>query len=69
MSRQWILVSQEGFETSLQYQENVKIPTQDELGSNEVLVKLHAASLNAREISIPAPKVNEIPGPVYSTAY
>lgn len=59
MSRQWILASQEGFETSLQYQENVKIPSQVELGPNEVLVKLHAASLNYREIQIADPNVSK----------
>jgi NADPH:quinone reductase-like Zn-dependent oxidoreductase len=58
MSRQWILASQEGFEASLQYQENVRIPSPDELGSNEVLVKIRAASLNYRELSIADPKVN-----------
>ena len=58
MSRQWILASQEGFEASLQYQENVKIPSPEELGFNEVLVKIHAVSLNSREISIADPKVN-----------
>lgn len=58
MSRGWILASQEGFEASLQYQENVKIPSPDELGANEVLVKIHAASLNYREIQIA--KVNNL---------
>ena len=60
MSRQWILASQEGFEASLKYQENVRIPSPDELGSNEVLVKIHAASLNYREISIVDLKVNRL---------
>lgn len=59
MSSQWILASQEGFAASLQYQENVRIPSPDELGSNEVLVKIHAASLNYREIQIADPKVNK----------
>jgi hypothetical protein len=58
MSRQWILASQEGFEVSLQYQENVRIPSPDELSSNEVLVKIHAASLNYRELSIADPNVS-----------
>jgi NADPH:quinone reductase-like Zn-dependent oxidoreductase len=58
MSKQWILASQEGFEASLQYQENIRIPSSDELGPNEVLVKLYAASLNYRELSIADPKVN-----------
>jgi NADPH:quinone reductase-like Zn-dependent oxidoreductase len=52
MARQWILNDQQGFETSLKYEDNVPIPSQDELGSNEVLVKLHAASLNYRDLVI-----------------
>ncbi|RSL46760.1 hypothetical protein CEP54_013690 [Fusarium duplospermum] len=55
MARQWILNSQEGFETSLEYQENVHVPSQAELRPNEVLVKLHAASLNYRELVIAGP--------------
>ncbi|KAJ4132395.1 hypothetical protein NW754_015211 [Fusarium falciforme] len=55
MARQWILNSQEGFETSLEYQENVPVPSQAELGSNEVLVKIYAASLNYRELVIAGP--------------
>ncbi|KAK6065526.1 alcohol dehydrogenase [Seiridium cupressi] len=55
MARQWILNSQEGFEISLEYQDNVTISSADELGPNEVLVKLHAASLNYREIVIAGP--------------
>lgn len=57
MARQWVLNSQEGFEISLEYQENVTIPLADELGPNEVLVKMHAASLNYREIVIAGPGV------------
>ncbi|KAH6880379.1 hypothetical protein B0T10DRAFT_581660 [Thelonectria olida] len=55
MARQWILTGQEGFETSLEYHENVKVPLPEELGSNDVLVKLHAASLNYRELVIAGP--------------
>jgi hypothetical protein len=58
MARQWILNSQEGFEVSLEYQEHVNIPSADELGPNEVLVQLHAASLNYREIVIAGPGVS-----------
>lgn len=58
MGRQWILNSQEGFESSLEYQENVPEPTADELGPNEVLVEIHAASLNYREIMIASPNVS-----------
>ena len=57
MARQWILNSQDGFEASLEYQENIKIPTASELAPNEVLVKLHAASLNYRELVIAGPIV------------
>ncbi|KAJ9148194.1 putative Alcohol dehydrogenase [Coniochaeta hoffmannii] len=62
MSRQWILASQEGFENSLQYQENVKIPSPKDIKPNEVLVKIHAASLNYREIQIADP--HGINGPI-----
>ncbi|KAJ4316383.1 hypothetical protein N0V84_007898 [Fusarium piperis] len=55
MARQWTLTSQEGFETSLAYHENVPVPSQAELGPNEVLVKIHAASLNYRELVIAGP--------------
>lgn len=57
MARQWILNSQDGFEASLEYQQNVKIPSASELAPNEVLVKLHAASLNYRELVIAGPMV------------
>lgn len=57
MARQWILNSQNGFETSLEYQENVPIPSADQLGPTDVLVKLHAASLNHRELVIAGPAV------------
>jgi NADPH:quinone reductase-like Zn-dependent oxidoreductase len=60
MSRQWILAGQEGFETSLDFQQNVKIPSHDELASNEVLVKIHAASLNYRDLRIADPSVSEL---------
>lgn len=59
MGRQWILNSQEGFETSLEYQENVLEPTADEIGPNEVLVEIRAASLNYREIMIASPNVHQ----------
>ncbi|KAF5556687.1 alcohol dehydrogenase [Fusarium mexicanum] len=54
MARQWILNDQQGFETSLKYETKVPIPSQDELGPNDVLVKLHAASLNYRDLVIAA---------------
>lgn len=57
MARQWILTGQEGFEKSLELQENVKLPTPDELGPTEVLVALQAASLNYRDLVIAGPVV------------
>ncbi|GJC93190.1 zinc-containing alcohol dehydrogenase [Colletotrichum higginsianum] len=50
MSRRWTLNGQSGFEKCLQYEEN--IPRTSTLASNEVLVELHAASLNYRELAI-----------------
>ena len=60
MSRRWILASQEGFENSLQYQENVKLPSTKDLKHDEVLVRIHAASLNSREIQIADPHVRNL---------
>lgn len=57
MARQWILTGQEGFESSLEYQTDVKIPTAQELGPHDVLVKIEAASLNYRELVIAGPMV------------
>ncbi|KAF7562312.1 hypothetical protein G7046_g1830 [Stylonectria norvegica] len=62
MSRQWVLTKQDGFETSLEYQTNVPIPSTDKLGPHDVLVELHAASLNYREIVIAGP--GGINGPI-----
>jgi NADPH:quinone reductase-like Zn-dependent oxidoreductase len=58
MSRRWILTGQEGFETSLEYQRDVKVPSASELGPKDVLVELHAASLNYRELVIAGPAVS-----------
>jgi NADPH:quinone reductase-like Zn-dependent oxidoreductase len=44
----WVLKDQQGID-SLQLVENHPVPT---LSENDVLVKLHAASLNARDIVI-----------------
>ncbi|KAJ6112045.1 hypothetical protein N7523_008106 [Penicillium sp. IBT 18751x] len=52
MARQWILTGQEGFEKSLEYQEGLDVPSANELGSHDVLVTMHAASLNYRELMI-----------------
>jgi NADPH:quinone reductase-like Zn-dependent oxidoreductase len=57
MARQWILNGQEGFETSLEYQQGVNIPSVHDLKPNEVLVKMYAASLNYRELVIAGPMV------------
>lgn len=57
MARQWILNGQKGFETSLEYQESIKAPLAEDLSPNEVLVKMHAASLNHREIMVASPGV------------
>ncbi|CEL05024.1 hypothetical protein ASPCAL06146 [Aspergillus calidoustus] len=62
MARQWILTGQEGFEKSLEYQDNISIPSVQDLGPHEVLVKLYAASLNYREINIAKP--GSINGPI-----
>lgn len=66
MARQWILNSQDGFETSLEYQQNVPVPSADQLGPTDVLVKMHAASLNYRELVIAGPIVCTILLPVSS---
>ncbi|KAH7134442.1 hypothetical protein EDB81DRAFT_870988 [Dactylonectria macrodidyma] len=62
MARRWALISQEGFETSLKYEESIPIPSADELGPNEVLVKMRAASLNYRDLVIAGP--GGINGPI-----
>ncbi|KAK1983993.1 hypothetical protein LZ30DRAFT_587229 [Colletotrichum cereale] len=50
MVRQWTLNGQSGFDKCLHYAENA--PKSSALGKNEVLVELHAASLNYRELAI-----------------
>ncbi|KAL6231231.1 hypothetical protein BDW75DRAFT_49155 [Aspergillus navahoensis] len=62
MARQWVLTGQEGFETSLEYQQGIKIPSVHDLKPNEVLVKMYAASLNYRELVIAGP--GGINGPI-----
>lgn len=52
MSRSWVLTGQEGFEVSLKYDQNAKVPSAGDLGPNEVLVKMYSASLNYRELVI-----------------
>ncbi|KAH6685834.1 hypothetical protein F5X68DRAFT_135651 [Plectosphaerella plurivora] len=63
MANRWILARQEGFETSLEYEQNVPIPKPSELGANEVLVKMQAASINYRELMISDPNPFSIPIP------
>ncbi|KAL4735126.1 hypothetical protein BDV11DRAFT_196661 [Aspergillus similis] len=55
MARQWVLNGQEGFETSLEDQQGINIPSVHDLKPNEVLVKMYAASLNYRELVIAGP--------------
>ncbi|OOG00433.1 hypothetical protein ASPCADRAFT_37713 [Aspergillus carbonarius ITEM 5010] len=55
MARQWVLTGQEGFEKSLEYQQDIGIPSAHDLGPNEVLVRMYAASLNYRELMIASP--------------
>ena len=57
MARQWVLTGQEGFEKSLEYQQDIGIPSAHDLGPNEVLVRMYAASLNYRELMIASPVV------------
>jgi NADPH:quinone reductase-like Zn-dependent oxidoreductase len=58
MASRWILARQEGFESSLEYQTNVPLPSASELDANQVLVKMQAASINYREIMISNPVVS-----------
>jgi hypothetical protein len=58
MARQWKIIGQEGWEKSLKYETDVRVPSAEELGEMQVLVKLHAASLNYRELMIPAVNVS-----------
>ncbi|KAI0190852.1 putative alcohol dehydrogenase [Astrocystis sublimbata] len=62
MARQWILNSQNGFENSLEYQSDIPVPSHSDLGPKEVLVKMHAASLNYRDLMIATP--GTISGPI-----
>ncbi|PWY94395.1 NAD(P)-binding protein [Aspergillus sclerotioniger CBS 115572] len=55
MARQWVLTGQEGFETSLEYQPDISKPSAHDLGPNEVLVRIYAASLNYRDLKIASP--------------
>lgn len=57
MARQWLLTGQEGFEASLEYDDAAPAPTAAGLGPTDVLVRLHAASLNYREIALADPGV------------
>lgn len=59
MSRRWVLTGQEGFDISLKYEQNIEVPSVDKLGSHEVLVRMHSASLNYRELIIAGPGVNK----------
>ncbi|KAK2044851.1 putative alcohol dehydrogenase [Colletotrichum somersetense] len=50
MVRQWTLNGQDGFNKCLSYEENAQ--KSSTLGEHEVLVELHAASLNYRDLAI-----------------
>ncbi|KAI0502851.1 putative alcohol dehydrogenase [Xylaria bambusicola] len=62
MARQWILNSQNGFENSLEYRKDIRIPSSSDLGPKDVLVKMLAASLNYRDLMIATP--GTIAGPI-----
>ncbi|KAM0342545.1 hypothetical protein ACHAPU_009395 [Fusarium lateritium] len=65
MARQWILESQQGYEVSLRYEDKVEIPPKESLGPTKVLVKLHATSLNYRDIVIAgSPQIGRIDQPI-----
>lgn len=51
-TRQWTVDGKDGFD-SLKFHESAKIP---EMGDHDVLVKIHAASLNYRDLIIPKGK-------------
>ncbi|KAF4993430.1 hypothetical protein FGRMN_6518 [Fusarium graminum] len=65
MASQWILDSQQGYKTSLRYEDNVHIPSKESLRPTDVLVKLYAASLNYRDLVIAgSPKIGCIEQPI-----
>ncbi|KAL2203222.1 NAD(P)-binding protein [Sarocladium strictum] len=55
MARQWTLAGQEGFEKSLQLNENAHFPSAEQLKLDQVLVRIHAASLNYRDVDVASP--------------
>ena len=57
MARQWIIENQRGFLESLQYKTGLPLPKAEQLGEDNVLVALHAASLNYRDLAILNPEV------------
>lgn len=59
MARQWILDDQQGYDLSLRYEDDIPLPSKKALGPNEVLVKLHAASLNYRDVVIAGSPVGQ----------
>ncbi|CAI4215604.1 unnamed protein product [Parascedosporium putredinis] len=60
MARRWVMTNQDGFELSLKLEENLPVP--EDLAENDVLVELHGASLNYRELVI-AKKPGQV-GPI-----
>ena len=67
MASQWILANQDGFEAALEYQQNVLVPSPQQLGQDEVLLELHAASLNYRDLIIAGPVVSHMQGVLRSS--
>ncbi|KAM0227801.1 hypothetical protein ACHAP5_012102 [Fusarium lateritium] len=65
MARRWILDDQQGYDSSLRYEDNIPLPSNKELGPHEVLVKMHAASLNYRDVIIAgSPNIGSIKPPM-----
>lgn len=62
MARQWTLTSQEGFDKSLQFNENAPVPSADQLKPDQVLVRIKAASLNYRDVDVASPTVSDAAG-------
>lgn len=57
MARQWVIENQRGFLESLKFRTGLPLPKADQLGEEEVLVALHAASLNYRDLALLNPQV------------
>lgn len=60
MARQWVIESQKGFVKSLNFRTELPLPKAEQLGGEEVLVALHAASLNYRDLALLNPEVRSV---------